>query len=321
MPHLAPDFAYLHSSEFYEPAFFKKAYEKSFLATSGFTNVAADQLERAIKADPAILLPLRVITGLTKGEFAASTTLVSVSFGLKGISAGKVDSMERRGTSITASQAHVIALTLDQIMSGALFGEPPGNLKSKQNKPDTEEGWLSVRDYAVNRVPYSLLLHQRHYGGAFSQVLNATSELRGDLIEDSVESVFIENRIPYIRTGSHNQGEIAARFDVTVLPAPDFVVYDSSDTVRGMLECKLTNDGGTARDKALRFKTLRDESKRLGGLPLFAVLGGLGWTRTRDTLGPVIRDCDGRVFSVVNVTEMLTVFPFPTLAGLATVDH
>lgn len=32
-----------------------------------------------------------------------------------------------------------------------------------------------------------------------------------------------------------------------------------------------------------------------------------------DTLGPVIRDTDGRVFSLSNLDEMLTVSPFPEL--------
>jgi hypothetical protein len=53
-------------------------------------------------------------------------------------------------------------------------------------------------------------------------------------------------------------------------------------------------------------------------VPLIAVLGGLGWLRVNDTLGPVVRDCDGRVFSVANLPDMMTVAPFPTLAGLVT---
>jgi hypothetical protein len=101
------------------------------------------------------------------------------------------------------------------------------------------------------------------------------------------------------------------------LPAPDFVIRDGSGALRAMLECKRTNDGGTARDKALRFERPRDESVRLGGTPLIAVLGGLGWTRVNDTLGPVVRDCDGRVFSIGNLRDMLTVAPFPSLVGLA----
>ncbi len=102
---------------------------------------------------------------------------------------------------------------------------------------------------------------------------------------------------------------------MTVHPAPDFVVFDSADTLRGMLQCKGANDGGTARDKASRFRPLREESLRLGGVPLLAVLGGLGWTRVNDTLGPVIRACDGRVFALANLDEMLTVQPFPHLIG------
>ena len=110
-------------------------------------------------------------------------------------------------------------------------------------------------------MPYSIFLHQRHYGGAFRQVLDATSGRRG------------------------------------------------------MLECKGTNDGGTARDKALRFQRLRDESVRLGGIPLVAVLGGIGWSRVNDTLGPVVRDTDGRVFTLANLPELLMTTPFPCWWG------
>lgn len=167
------------------------------------------------------------------------------------------------------------------------------------------------RTFATDGAPYGVFLHQRHYGGAWRQVLDASSETRGDIIEDAVETMFDDVGIPYIRTGSHNQAEIAARFEVTVIPAPDFVVFDDSDNLRALLECKGANDGGTARDKALRFERLHAESMRLGGIPLVAVLGGLGWTGVNDTLGPVVRDCDGRVFSVPNVDEMLSVSPFP----------
>ena len=224
--------------------------------------------------------------------------------------------MERNGTATTDEQAKVAAKTLCQIIDGSLFGVPPGGLVSKQAKPDTQNGWPSVRIFACNGVPFSLFLHQRHYGGAFRQVLDATSTKRGDLIEDAVETLFRENGVPYIRTGSRNQGEIAARFEVRVAPAPDFVVFDKSGTLRAILECKGTNDGGTARDKALRFAKLRGESNRLGGIPLIAVLCGIGWARVNDTLGPVVRDTDGRVFTISTISAMLEVAPFPSLIGL-----
>jgi hypothetical protein len=264
---------------------------------------------------PRTLLVFRTLLGLTKEEFAHSTILAGEPAGMKPLSAGKVDSMERKGTRTTTDQARVAAITVLQAMDGSLFGTPGAGLKSKQSKPDTERGWDSVRDFANNGVPLALFLHQRHYGGAFRQVLDATSTLRGDLIEHAVESLFQQNRVPFIRTGSNNQAEIADKFEVQVTPAPDFVVFDKSGALRAMLECKGTNNGGTARDKALRFATLRAEAIRLGGIPLFAVLGGIGWARINDALGPVVRDTDGRVFTLTTLPSMLEVAPFPSLVG------
>jgi hypothetical protein len=258
-------------------------------------------------------LVFRTILGLTREEFAHSTTLSSEPVGLPSLTPGKVDSMERHGSATNETQARAAARTLRLIMDGSLFGEPPSGLRSKQAKPDTDRGWLSVREYAVNRVPLAVYLHQRHYGGAFRQVLDATSTQRGDLIEDAVENLFQQHRIPFIRTGSNNQAEIATRFEVRVIPAPDFVVFDASGSLKAMLECKGTNNGGTARDKALRFERLRDESIRLGGIPLIAVLGGMGWARVNDALGPVVRDTEGRVFALSTLPSMLEVAPFPSL--------
>lgn len=317
VPYLAPDFAYIHEAPFYEERYFRQVYNAAYEATVGFTAIGEDRLAEVIRNDSRTLLVFRTIMGLTKEEFSYSTRLTGEAMHLKSLSPAKVDSMEREGTSASDDQARLAARTLTQIVEGTLFGEPPGeSLRSKQDKPDTREGWTSVRHYAAERVPYSVFLHQRHYGGAYRQVLDAMSERRGDLIEDAVEALFRTSGIPYIRTGSHNQGEIAERFEVRVTPAPDFVVFDQSDSLRAILECKGTNNGGTARDKALRFERLRDEAIRLGGVPLIAVLGGMGWARVNDTLGPVVRDTDGRVFTLSTLPQLLTVAPFPTLIGL-----
>jgi hypothetical protein len=316
VPHLAADFAYIHEDHFYGRKYFEQVYAAADEATAGFTQVAEAELASVLIRDPRTLLVFRTIMGLTKGEFAHATIMAGEPVGLGPLSSNKVDAMERKGTATTDEQAKVAARTLSQIIDGSLFGVPPGDLASKQAKPDTERGWPSVRLFASHGVPFSLFLHQRHYGGAFRQVLDATSTKRGDLIEDAVETVFKKNRVPHIRTGSHNQGEIAARFEVRVTPAPDFVVFDKSETLRAILECKGTNDGGTARDKALRFAKLRGESNRLGGVPLIAVLGGIGWARVNDALGPVVRDTDGRVFTLSTLSGMLEVAPFPSLIGL-----
>jgi hypothetical protein len=320
LPSLAPDFAYIHQASFYSQEYFQQAYETADRATSGFTVVTEDHLASVMVAAPQTLLVFRTILGLTRDEFAHSTKLAGEPAGLPPITSAKVDSMERHGSSTSDEQARVAAKTLCKVMDGSLFGDPPSGLLSKQTKPDTEKGWSSVKEYAAGGVPFSVFLHQRHYGGAFRQVLDATSTQRGDLIEDAVEALFEECRVPFVRTGSNNQAEIAARFEVRVTPAPDFVVFDEAGSLKAMLECKGTNNGGTARDKALRFERLRDESIRLGGIPLIAVLGGMGWTRVNDALGPVVRDTEGRVFTLSTLHRMLEVAPFPSLIGTAAIE-
>jgi hypothetical protein len=316
VPSLAPDFAYIHTAPFYEEQYFLDAYETARRATADFTCVSECELAKVLADAPQTLLVFRTILGLTKEEFAHSTTLAGEPAGMKSLTSAKVDSMERSGSSTNQAQAKVAARTLRMVMDGTLFGEPPAGLLSKQAKPDTEHGWASVRQFATKGVPFGLFLHQRHYGGAFRQILDATSTRRGDLIEDAVEDLFKKQRIPFIRTGAHNQAEIAARFEVQVTPAPDFVVFDATGSLKAILECKGTNNGGTARDKALRFERLRDESIRLGGIPLMAILGGMGWTRVNDALGPVVRDTEGRVFTLSTLHSMLEVSPFPSLIGL-----
>jgi hypothetical protein len=325
MPHLAPDFAYIHESPFYETEHFFAAYDEAARLTAGFTRVAEGDIQATLMQRPRTLLVFRTLLGLTKEEFAHSTLLAGGPEELPALSASQIDTLERspidyqRPNTAAAlakatAQAQVAAKTITMAMDGELFGDAPPGLKSKQRKPDTEDGWNSVRDFATNGVPLRVFLHQRHYGGAFRQVLDATSTKRGDLIEDAVEALFAAHGISFIRTGSHNQADIARRFEVHVTPAPDFVVFDpADDSLKAMLECKGTNNGGTARDKALRFRSLKAESVRLGGVPLFAVLGGIGWARINDALGPVVRDTDGRVFTLSTLTSMLEVAPFPSL--------
>lgn len=325
MPHLAPDFAYIHEAPFYETEHFFAVYDDAFRLTEGFTRVSEDDIYAALLQCPRTLLVFRTLLGLTKEEFGHSTLLAGGHSELPALSGSQIDTLERtaigyRRPNTEAAlgkamrQARVAAKTVTMVMNGRLFGHAPDGLKSKQRKPDTQDGWASVRAFAADGVPLRVFLHQRHYGGAFRQVLDATSTKRGDLIEDAVDGLFTANSISFIRTGSHDQADIASRFEIHVTPAPDFVVFDpTDDSLRALLECKGTNNGGTARDKALRFGRLKTESVRLGGVPLFAVLGGIGWARINDALGPVVRDTDGRVFTLSTLDSMLEVAPFPSL--------
>jgi hypothetical protein len=98
-----------------------------------------------------------------------------------------VKSKESGGAS--ENSAKVAAFVIDLAMRGVLFAKRTGEVRSKITKPDTADGWNTVRKYAKNNVPFPVFLHQRHYGGAFRQVLDATSGKRGDLLEQSGRAI------------------------------------------------------------------------------------------------------------------------------------
>jgi hypothetical protein len=312
VPHLTPDFAYIHWREEYDLPAVVKAYDLAHTLSGGFSKVDVDSLAEVIQAEPSTLRIFRLLLGFTTQEFAASTTIPADALGVPALTNGNVKSMES-GRPAPKNGATLAATVVDKAIRSELFPAPEGEVRSKINKPDTVKGWETVRGYAKEGVPFPVFLHQRYYGGAFRQLLDATSSKRGNLLEDAVEGLFTDNGIKFIRTGTANHAVIEQKFGLTVRPAPDFIVHDAQGSLKAMLECKLVNDGGTARDKASRFSDLRRESVRLGGAPLFAVLNGLGWRRTADALGPVVRDCDGRVFTVATLEEMLEVEPFPGL--------
>ena len=52
VPHLAPDFAYIHEAPFYEQEYFAAAYDAAHRATRGFTEVSEDNLKKTIESDP-----------------------------------------------------------------------------------------------------------------------------------------------------------------------------------------------------------------------------------------------------------------------------
>ena len=313
VPSLQAEFAYVHWREEYLPQGLESAYALADEGTRRFQDVEQADLVRVIQTHPETLRVFRLILGFLRREFAEAGALVANRTDLPKVSENRIKRIESGGK-ISAECAQTCATVIDLVMKGELFPPKPAEraIRRKLDKPDTAEGWASVRRYAATGVPLPLFLHQREYGGAFRQLLDATSSQRGNLLEDPVDALFSEAGVPFLRTGSHNQAEIEARFGLTVKPAPDFVVFDQ-DRLRAILECKAASDGGTARDKAARFRALRAEANRLGGVPLFAVLGGTGWRRTKDALGPVVRDTDGRVFTITTLSEMLETEPFPTL--------
>jgi hypothetical protein len=299
---------------------FFQAYEAASTATDGFTRTDAASIAEAIEADPRSLRIFRLVMGYSQQELADTVA----AFGEVPLGKSAIARLEDGGTMSSRVKdairpaADVISMIVEGTGGHMVSDElRERGFRGKTDKPDTEEGWKTVAEFARDGVPYVELLYQRFYGGAFRQLQDAGGTRKGDLLEDATEAIFTEHGVPFVRTLPGTQATAGDKFGIAVHPAPDFILHDGS-VARGLLECKSAGDGGTARDKAGRFANLRREGERLGGIPVLAVLEGLGWRRVNDALGPVVRDCDGRVFTTSNLSEMLEVAPVADLVGL---DH
>lgn len=317
VPNLAPHFHIVPwPQRFQDRGAFMASYEAADEATASFTEVGPEAIEAALRSDPRCLRIFRLIIGYTPKELADTLRAFEET-------SVPVDALEDGGNLSAAVDASIpaVARLISRIVDGTGGYDVSDELRergfrSKTDKPDTEDGWATVAKFAAEGVPYPELLFQRWYGGAFRQLQDAGGSLKGDLLEDATEALFEENGIPFVRTVPGTQATAGETFGVTVQPAPDFILHDGT-TARGLLECKSAGDGGTARDKAARFNALRREAERLGGVPVLGVLEGLGWRRVNDALGPVVRDCDGRVFTPATLVELLEVDPARDLIGTA----
>lgn len=317
VPDLTYEFSHIKWTPDVLPEAFAPSYADAVRLTDGFTHVSPRALAEVLTASPTTMRVFRLICGYTRNEFAAASALAEGNDGVA-VTPGVLDTLERGGRPRDAAQVvQRCARTIDQVVRGVLFPDvegAPAGLRSKQQKHDTQDGWESVQRAAREGVPYEAYLHQRLYGGAFRQLSDSSSGSVGRVLEDPVIALLDAHGVEYVRTGSsgNDKAEVAERFGITLNLVPDFVIYQGS-TLRAFLECKNINDGGTARDKASRFRSYRNEGVRLGGVPVFAVLDGAGWRRVSDALGPVLEACDGRVFTLATLPRLLEVEPFPSL--------
>ncbi len=160
-------------------------------------------------------------------------------------------------------------------------------------------------------MPYSTLLYQRYVGGAWRQVQDAYSEIKGDnILELPLERLLTEEGVPYHRSpaGASGAAETARRFGLS--PGPDFVIPDDQPAV--IIESKVAEDGGTARDKASRIRNLADAGRR-AGMVVCALVDGKGWSERPGALVDVVISTEGRTYSLSTMSFLLHV---PEISGL-----
>lgn len=318
-----PSFHYIpRGTAMYTESDFNDAYEKLMDHTKGFTRVNHESLVNALTKSPETLAPLRMILGFTYNELAVAMRYVDSDSPVRGDTLKK---LERGSSNIIASKAadrrkgqiETVAATILAVMNRDILQVPDavsGLFHSKLDKRDTQEGWSSVVADSAG-VPYSALLYQRYVGGVWRQIQDAYSEVKGDnLLENPIAALFDEEGVPYYRSSSGTRAANASTKDLGFSPGPDFAVPDDSPTV--IIESKVVEDGGTARDKASRIKNLADAAKHRGVLAC-AVVDGKGWQERLGALADVVIATEGRTYSLATLPQLLEIPEVDALRGSA----
>lgn len=293
---------------FLEYADFAAGYETLKRASAGFSRFDAAAVTDAVFQHPVSLIVLRSILGFSPPEWAylaSEHTGVSVTQN----AARAIDRAARvarccawQPSSVT--QQRIIALVKTAchwIQEGCPV--VAGDKLHRLAKADSLGGAASVRQLADLGVPYAMLLYERFLGRPFAAHRDAVSELVGDGLEAAIEARLGAAGITYRKT---KRAERIPGFD----QAPDFIVPDEFDP-RVVIEAKLTEDDGTARDKVtriIRLCQMAEQRRREGGpgYEVVACLAGRGFGVRREDMRQLIYHTKGKVFTLKTLDQLVS---------------
>lgn len=297
-----------------DAAAFETAYRALERHTHGFTQVSDATVVAALQDNPATLIPLRMIAGLTHSELAVAMGILNADSKTSGQTLRKLERAELSPRYVQGPLLTAIASTILAVMNRQILTVPAALqhvFHSKLDRRDTLSGWDGVAVDAAQGVPYSALLYQRYIGGAWRQVQDAYSEVKGDnVLELPLSRLLDDYGIAYYRApaGATGARQTVERFGIE--PGPDFVLPPDSPTV--VIEVKVCEDGGTVRDKTARIKDLVNAA-RTKGLIVCAVIDGKGWRERPHALVDVVTATEGRVYTLNTLPLLLQVPEIATL--------
>lgn len=276
---------------------FETGYQTLKRTTNDFTAVSVQAVEAAVAATPVSFIVFRAILGFTPPEWAYVTTERT---GVR-VDQGAARTMDRAvrlrpltprpfGTSLGDQRMRAMIRAGVETLEQGIGVDNPG-LVHRLDKVDTREGIRSIQPIADLGVPYAVLLYERFLGRPFASHRDAVSELVGLVVESAIKTVLTEARVTFRETG---RAERITGFD----QAPDFIVPDEFNPV-ALIEAKLTEDDGTARDKVARvqrLRTLRDESRMT--YDVIACIAGRGFKVRREDMRRMLKATEGKVFTL-----------------------
>lgn len=276
---------------------FEGAFQLLKRATRGFAVLEPQSVLSAVRDNALVLIVLRAMLGFTPPEWAYVTsrqTAVTVSQGYARSLDRRVRMSPGKGLRAENQKIEALVVAACKILSAG----PPEVAPDKIHrlvKADTQKGIESIRHLADLGAPYALVLYERFLGRPFAGHRDSVSELVGGRLETRIEEILAEHGIGFRKTG---RAEKIQDFD----QAPDFVVPDEFNP-RVIIEAKVTEDDGTARDKVTRIQHLEELSRRgmatgQRRFEVIACIAGRGFGVRREDMKKLLLATDGKVFTL-----------------------
>ena len=287
---------------------FEAGYETLKRATVGFQEVTPDTVCPVVFETPIALIVLRCMLGFTPPEwawYASRHTGVEVTQSAartidRSIRRNPGADLPKRGT-VTERRIRALVAAACHALESGVPEDAPTSLH-RLDKADTRAGLVSVRSAAHLGVPYSILLYERLLGRPFAGHRDSISELVGNLVENAIENELTRANVSFRKT---KRAERLPGFD----QAPDFVVPNEFNP-QVVIEAKLTEDDGTARDKVTRIQHLGALS--MDGRPegqlrfeVVACIAGRGFGVRREDMKKLLLATRGKVFTLRNLPQLI----------------
>jgi len=287
---------------------FEQGYEALKQATGGFTNISPDPIIEVAKNKPLVLIVLRTMLGFTPPEWAYVTTQrtgvhVSQGFARSIDRKIRISPLNRlRDGKATLRRIRALVETACELLNSEVPDVGTDRLH-RLDKADTKGGPATIRAAASIGVPYAMLLYERFLGRPFAGHRDSVSELVGDTLETAIEDVLSRAGVSFRKT---KRAERLAGFD----QAPDFVIPDEFNP-KVVIEAKVTEDDGTARDKITRIQHLAELARkgRPANSPRFEVvacIAGRGFGVRREDMKKLLLATEGKVFTIKTLEYLVS---------------
>lgn len=277
---------------------FEDAYEALKKATRGFRDIKPAALLPVVATAPVTLIVLRAMLGFTPSEWAHVTTKdgTAVTQGQARAIDRKVRMAPTRPLKEDGATWGRIRAMVDCACRLLIGGAPvvPADRLHRLDKVDTKTGGPWMPSLADTGVSYAMLLYERFLGRPFAGHRDSVSDLVGDSLESAIEDVLTGAGVSFRKT---KRAEKVPGFD----QAPDFII-PSAENPHVVIEAKITEDDGTARDKVTRVLRLCTNSEQ--GMPagerryqVIACIAGRGFKQRREDMKRLIVGTRGLVFT------------------------